>query len=598
MLIVRNLRKHGHNDNLNSGDPMDYTIVIAGEAGQGLQTTGAALVRIFCRLGYHVFSHQDYMSRIRGGHNFYQIRVSEKPVTASRQGIHILVALDRESIDIHRRELHGSGVILHDPGDRDEQPEGDIFAPTPFSRLAEEEGGKAIMANSVAVGAVLGLFDLQTGAAETVIRESLESKSDEVIAGNLRALNAGHRHVRENTGIRGRFATDPPGGEKLLLVNGTQAIGFGAVTAGCRFYTAYPMTPSTGIMVYLAGKAAEHGIVVEQAEDEISAINMALGASYAGVRAMTGTSGGGFALMTEGLSLAGMTETPIVICEMQRPGPATGLPTRTEQGDLLFVLHAGHGEFPRVVLAPGTPEQAFRAVNKAFDLAEKYHIPAFILGDQYLADCEWTGPPFDFTALTPYRDYRLRERELRELSDYRRYAFTGDGISPLAVPGESRHLVVVDSDEHDENGHIIEDGSTRKDMVEKRLHRKIEPLRREIAPPVLYGREKPEIVLVGYGSTYGVLKETVDVLRDAHSIAMLHFSEVWPFPLTDGFDYLRALAGARHTLCVELNATGQFARLLHAESGFVCSGRINRYDGRPFTTDELAAEVHARLKAE
>lgn len=576
---------------------MDYTIKIAGEAGQGLQTTGAALVRIFCRLGYHVFSHQDYMSRVRGGHNFYQIRVSDRPVTASRQTVHILVALDRDSIDIHRDELHKNGAILYDPGNAEEKAAGDLFLPAPFARLAEEEGGRKIMANSVAVGAVLGLFNLSPDAAESVVRESLERKNEEIIAGNLRALRAGHRHVRENCPSPDRFPTDPPGKEKLLLINGTQAMGFGAVTAGCRFYSAYPMTPSTGIMVYLAGKSAEQNIVVEQAEDEISAINMALGASYAGVRAMTGTSGGGFALMTEGLSLAGMTETPIVICEMQRPGPATGFPTRTEQSDLMFVLHGGHGEFPRVILTPGNPEQAFLAVNKAFDLAEKYQIPAFIQGDQYLADCEWTCPGFDFSSLT-YRDYRLRDKALRELKQYHRYSFTENGISPLAVPGESEHLVVVDSDEHDQDGHIVEDGPTRIRMVKKRLHKKLEQLRGEISPPELYGREDPEIVLVGYGSTYGVLKDTVDSLNNDHSIAMLHFSEVWPFPQADAFDYLRLLEGARHTLCIELNATGQFARLLRTETGFVCSGRVNRYDGRPFTTDELLAEVLACLKAE
>ncbi|MDY0352112.1 MAG: 2-oxoacid:acceptor oxidoreductase subunit alpha [Desulfobulbaceae bacterium] len=576
---------------------MDYTIQIAGEAGQGLQTTGASLVRIFCRLGYHVFSHQDYMSRVRGGHNFYRIRVSDKPLSASRQSIHILVALDRDSIDIHRDEVHQHGVILYDPGDAAEQPAGAMFLPTPFARLAEEKGGRKIMANSVAVGAVLGLFDLGVETAETVVRESLESKSDEVIDSNLRALRAGRHHVREHCTILDNFRADPPGSEKLMLINGTQAIGFGAVTAGCRFYSAYPMTPSTGVMVYLAGKSEEHNIIVEQAEDEISAINMALGASYAGVRAMTGTSGGGFALMTEGLSLAGMTETPIVICEMQRPGPATGFPTRTEQSDLMFVIYGGHGEFPRVVLTPGTPEQAFLAVNKAFDLAEKYQIPAFVQGDQYLADCEWTCAGFDFGKLS-YRDYRLRGQALRELTEYRRYAFTENGISPLAVPGESEHLVVVDSDEHDEDGHIVEDGPTRIRMVEKRLHKKLERLRGEISPPELYGAPRPETVLVGYGSTYGVMRETVDLLAATRSVAMLHFSEVYPFPRPDAFDYLGLLRGARHTLCVELNATGQFARLLRAETGFVCSGRVNRYDGRPFTTDELAAEVRARLEAE
>ena len=575
---------------MQSGDRMDFTIKVAGEAGQGLQTTGAALARIFCRLRYHVFTHQDYMSRIRGGHNFYQIRISDRPLTAPRQAVHILVALDRESIDRQAGDPPVTGVILFDPETVKEPLQGDTYLPTPFARIAEEVGGKKIMANTVAVGAVLGLFNVGTETAESVVRESLEDKSEEMIQANLKALAAGYRHAREKCKVPERFQTRPPQAEKLLLINGSQAIGFGAVTAGCKFYSAYPMTPSTGVMNYLAGKSAEHNIIVEQAEDEISAINMVLGASYAGVRAMTATSGGGFALMSEGLSLAGMTETPVVICEMQRPGPATGLPTRTEQGDLNFVLYGGHGEFPRVVLTPGTPEQAFRATNRAFDLAEKYQIPVFVQGDQYLADCEWTGPAFDVSRLR-YTDYRLRGAALNELTGYQRYRFTDNGISPLAVPGASRHLVVVDSDEHDEDGHIIEDAATRKRMVEKRLHRKLENLRREIVPPELYGEGNPEILLIGFGSTYGVMKEAVDLLQGTYPIAMLHFSEVCPFPGLDRLDYRTVLEEARSTLCVELNATGQFARLLRTEIGFTCSGAVNRYDGRPFTTDDLLTEV-------
>jgi 2-oxoglutarate/2-oxoacid ferredoxin oxidoreductase subunit alpha len=321
---------------------------------------------------------------------------------------------------------------------------------------------------------------------------------------------------------------------------------------------------------------------------------MALGASFAGVRAMTGTAGGGFALMQEGFSLAGMLEQPLVIAEMQRPAPATGLPTRTEQGDLFFVIYAGHGEFPRVVLTPGTPEQAFHLTNKAFELAEKYQIPVLIQGDQYLADAEWTCTGFD-TGRLIYNDYRLRGARLRELASYKRYAYTENGVSPLAVPGDSHHLVVVDSDEHDEEGHIVEDGETRKRMVEKRLLRKLPLIRREIAPPTLHGDRDPEVVLVGFGSTYGVIREVVDELAGSRRVAMLHFSEVYPVPLTDDFDYLTLLRQARITLCIENNATGQLARLLRAETGFEFSGLINRYDGRPFTLESLLGEVNGHL---
>ncbi|MCC6345547.1 MAG: 2-oxoacid:acceptor oxidoreductase subunit alpha, partial [Nitrospirales bacterium] len=390
------------------------------------------------------------------------------------------------------------------------------------------------------------------------------------------------------------FSLALPSRTAKMLVAGNDALGFGVVASGCKVYSAYPMTPATGIMTYITGKGKEYGVIVEQAEDEIAAINMALGASYAGVRAMTGTSGGGFALMVEGISLAGMSEIPVVIALGQRPGPATGLPTRTEQGELLFALHAGHGEFPRVLLAPGTPEQAFLLANKAFDLAEKYQIPVIILTDQYLADSQWTFDGFDLGALR-YTDYRVRGEAFKSLPDYKRFTYTDTGVSPLGVPGEARHMVVVDSDEHDEEGHIVEDAGTRTRMVEKRLHRKMPLIRQEIAPPVLYGDSNPEIVIVCWGSMYGVTREAVDALSQKRSIAMLHFSELYPFPSTDAFDYMKVLCNAKTALCAEMNATGQFARLMRMETGYEFTAGINRYDGRPFSVEKLLGEINAHI---
>jgi 2-oxoglutarate ferredoxin oxidoreductase subunit alpha len=379
-----------------------------------------------------------------------------------------------------------------------------------------------------------------------------------------------------------------------MLINGTDAIALGALASGCAFYAAYPMTPSTGIMDYLASKEKEYGVVVEQAEDEIAAINMALGASFAGARAMTGTSGGGFALMVEGLSLAAMTETPIVIAMGQRPGPATGLPTRTEQGELQFLMSAGHGEFPRVILAPGSPRQAFYLTNKAFDLAEKYQIPVFILFDTFLADSEWTFDGLDVSRLR-YRDYRLRGAAFNALPAYKRHAFTDTGITPLGVPGDTRHLVVTDSDEHDEDGHIVEDAATRVRMVEKRFLKKLPLINREISPPVLYGDHDPRVVLTGWGSTFGVMKEAVDELAKSTRIAMLHFSEVFPLPLRDRFDYVKLLERAKLAICIENNASGQFSRLVHSETGFGFKAHIRKFDGRPFSVEELIGEINGRL---
>ncbi len=570
---------------------MDFTLRIGGEAGQGLQLIGGILAKYFSRTGFHVFTHQDYMSRIRGGHNFYQIRFADHKISCSRENVDLLLALDADTIAIHAHHLSKHGRIVYDP-EMCGPVSGEKLLAIPFTSLVNELNVNKIMVNSAAVGAVLGLLGQSLKLFEQILGEFIPQKGTEVLTTNVKVAQAGFDYARRE--FSGHFdLTSPKKSGDLMLINGNQAIGLGALMSGCKFYSAYPMTPSTGIMIYLASKAEKHGIVVEQAEDEISAINMALGASYAGVRAMTGTSGGGFALMTEGVSLAGITETPIVIAEVQRPGPATGLPTRTEQSDLNFVLHGGHGEFPKIVFTPGTPEQCFYLTNKAFHLAEKYQIPVFVQSDQYLADSQWSLPGFKSDKLLQ-ENFRLRGQQLTDLENYQRYAYTDNGISPLAIPGESTHLVVVDSDEHDQDGHIVEDGETRNAMVEKRFFKKMPLIQAEIALPELYGNKSPELLLVGFGSTYGVLKEAVDTLQNDHAVAMLHFSEVWPFPLNDTFDYVSLLNQAT-TICVENNATGQFATLLHSETGHRCTHLINRYDGRPFGLESLLGELHDYL---
>jgi 2-oxoglutarate ferredoxin oxidoreductase subunit alpha len=575
---------------------MDYSIKIGGEAGQGIQTIGGTLARLFARSGLHVFTHQDYESRIRGGHNFYQVRLSDKPVTASRDGIDILIALDRESIQRHGDELTEQGLIVYDSTALKEKHDAPCFLDVPFENLALEHGGNKIMSNSVAIGAVLGMLGMDMGVLNKIFEDTFGKKGEDIVKGNVKAAEAGRDYaVKQCEKCSYTVSGAVSSGRPRMLIAGNDAIGLGAVASGLKFYSAYPMTPSTGIMNYIAGKEAGYGIIVEQAEDEISAINMALGASFAGVRAMTGTSGGGFALMTEGLSLAGMTETPLVIALAQRPGPATGFPTRTEQGDLQFALSAGHGEFPRVIFAPGTPEQAFYLTNKAFGIAEKYQVTVIIITDQYLADSEWTFDGLD-TGKIHYSDQRLRGHALQELKEYNRHSFTDTGVTPLAIPGDSKHLVITDSDEHDEEGHIVEDAETRLKMLDKRLFKKMPHLREEIAGPVFYGDNDPEIVLAGWGSTYGILKETVDLLSGSRKTAMLHFSELYPFPETEKFDYLSILANASVTFCIENNATGQFARLVRAETGYNFTVKINKYDGRPFTVDQLSGELNAHIK--
>jgi 2-oxoglutarate ferredoxin oxidoreductase subunit alpha len=596
---------------------MDYSIKIGGEAGQGIQTIGNTLARVFSRSGYHVFTHQDYESRIRGGHNFFQIRFSNSPVTASKNRIDILVALDKESILRYVKELSEQGHIIYDSSMIGNPPIPPLekggkggFLDIPFVNLAIEHGGSKIMANTIAIGAILGMLGMKLDFLIGIIKDTFKKKGEGVIDANIKSADAGYNFAVKEC-KRCSFTAASLANSKMLI-SGIEAIALGALASGCKCYSAYPMTPSTGIMNYLASKEKDYGIVVEQAEDEIAAINMTLGASFAGVRAMTGTSGGGFALMVEGISLAGITETPLVVALGQRPGPATGLPTRTEQGELLFALHAGHGEFHKVIFAPGTPEQAFFLTNKAFDIAEKYQIIVFIIFDQYLADSLWTFDGFDLNRLN-YTDYRLRGDTFKNLSEYKRHAFTDTGVSPFGVPGDSKHLVVTDSDEHDEEGHIIEDAETRIKMVEKRLFKKLPLIRQDIEPPIFYGSSQPEILIVGWGSTYGVMREVVDVLSKNKNIAMLHFSEIYPFPLTKNnpfpsplpqgegargrveFDYLTLLNKAKLTVCIENNATGQFARLMRTETGYTFTSQINRYDGRPFLSEDLIREIDARI---
>lgn len=465
------------------------------------------------------------------------------------------------------------------------------FIDIPLFDLALSHGGSKIMANTVAVGAVIGMLGMSPEIMYELIRKTFKKKGDEIITSNIKAAEAGYNFAKQKC-LTCSFMISGFESPKMLIT-GNEAIGVGAIASGLKFYSAYPMTPSTGIFNFIAEHAHDFRIVVEQAEDEISAINMAIGASFAGVRAMTGTSGGGFALMVESISLAGMTETPVVIALAQRPGPATGLLTRTEQADLLFALHAGHGEFPKVIFAPGSPEQAFFLTNKAFDLAEKYQITVIILTDQYLADSQWSYEGFDLTKLK-YKDYRVRGEKIKNLKEYKRHAFTETGISPLIVPCNFIHLVVTDSDEHDEEGHIIEDSDIRIKMVEKRLFKKMPLIENEISPPLLYGNKEPEIVLICWGSMYGIVKEVVDALSEQNKIAMLHFSELYPLPKKQ--NWLDILKNSKMTINIEQNATSQFARLLRMETGLNIEKHINRFDGRPFTVEELKEKVYVNLR--
>lgn len=555
----------------------EAAIVLCGAAGQGIQTIERLLPGLLKQEGYHVCTTKEYMSRVRGGSNATQVRVTSRRRTAYSRAIDLLFPLDAEALPHVEHRLAPATVII---GDRGRIEPRRAIIDVPLRALAEEAGG-AIYENVVAVGVVAGIFGVERERGEAFVARFFSGRSDEIVGGNREAFGKGFARgaalVEE-----GRLRVEIERAADLageILVDGQTAVALGALAGGCDFVSAYPMTPATGVFTYLAQRAAEFGLIVEQAEDEIAAINLSLGAWYAGARGFVTTSGGGFALMVEGLSLAGMIESPAVIMLGQRPGPATGLPTRTEQGDLAFALWAGHGEFPRLLLAPGSLEECFTLTAKAFDIAGRIQVPVILLTDQLLMDLQHAVPPFD-AAGTPAANHIVETAP-----DYRRYAPAEDGVSPRGVPGHGHGLVGVDSDEHDEEGHITESMEVRTRMVRKRL-RKAELLAREAIPPEIFGPEDFETLLVGWGSTRGAIREALEKSGAART-AFLHVSQVHPLHPEVG----RRLAQARRVVAVENNATGQFAALLRMGFGRAADAAILQYDGMPFAVEDLAARI-------
>lgn len=563
----------------------DINIMIGGEAGQGVQSVGLILSKAFTRGAYHIFADQDYESRIRGGRSFCRVRVRESQVSAISERVHLLISLNKETAALHIGEVSGDGLVLMD-GEASPTMDGRSF-PVPTAKLAEENAGNPLMANSVMLGATVALTGYDMEILNGVFNDHFK---DPAVAGqNARAAAAGYKYIKDN--YRGSFnhQLKPLGKSDRIVLDGNEAVALGALAAGCKFIAAYPMTPTTPVFEYMASKQAEFGLVAIQPEDEISAINMVIGASYAGARAMTATSGGGFCLMVEGFGLSGMTETPVVVAYGQRPGPAIGLPTRMEQGDLQFVLRASHGEFPRAIFAPASIEDAFWLTVKAFNVAEKYQIPAVVMIDHYLADSYTTANRFNLEDVTIERGEILSAEELDKMPVYQRYKVTKSGISPRAIPFTSKHLVRIDSDEHDQDGHMIEDAQTRTDQVAKRM-RKHFSLKQDIAPPRVHGPKTAETTLIGWGSTYGPLKEAVDMLhKNKVDCNLVHFSEVWPFDKEAAVD---AINGSKFSCVVENNYTGQFADLIAQETGKIVDGKILKWDGRPFSPDHIIGEFN------
>jgi len=572
---------------------MDISIRIGGAAGQGIQSISSIIARTFVRHDFYVFINQDVESRIRGGHNFDQVRISNSQVRSVAEQVHILIALDEETIRQDIDCLAGNGTLLFDGEMIDFKSENPNHLSVPFARIASEAGKSKIMINAVATGAATALLNFGLQPVLDGLQEQFQRKGAETVANNQKSATAGYEYVRRNLKVKPPFKVPSAKSvRRKMLLTGSQAMALGAMASGLKFYSGYPMSPATTIMEFVSSQADKYNIVLEQAEDEIAAINMVIGANFAGVRAMTATSGGGFCLMVEALSLAGMTETPVVIVVAQRPGPSTGLPTRTEQADLNLVMHAGHGDFPRAILAPGYPEQAMHLMSKAFNLADKFQTPIIVLGDQHFGDAYFTVDDLDLGSITIDRGHILTNQDLSSPLEYKRYAPSESGISPRILPGQTKAVLYADSDEHTEEGHITESAAVRNQMMRKRMQ-KLEGLRREIGPPEIYPSGPAEIVLLGWGSTHGAIKEAVDQLnQNGIAARMIHYSELFPFnPRHVSTPELQKAK----IIAVENNFTGQFADFFSKATGLAVDLRILKYDGRPFSSREIVDQIKGMI---
>jgi 2-oxoglutarate ferredoxin oxidoreductase subunit alpha len=582
--------------------PADFNWAIGGEAGDGIASTGKIFARALSRAGRHVFTSKDFASRIRGGYTAYKVRTAIDPVESTVDRLDVLIALTQRTVDENIDELHEGSVIVYD-GERTsmqdlEIPDGMIGMDIPLKSLAEDAGG-AIMRNIVALGAACEVTDFPIEHLGSSLEKSFGDKGQSIVDNNKHAAELGAEYVQENYESESADfeyeleTTD----EDYILINGDEAIGMGAIAAGCRFYSGYPITPATDVMEYLTGRLEHYGGHVVQAEDELSAINMALGAARAGARSMTATSGPGVDLMTETFGLVAQSETPLVICDVMRSGPSTGMPTKQEQGDLNMTLYGGHGEIPRFVIAPTTISECFWKTVEAFNYAEKYQTPVYLVSDLEMAVTEQTFSPdaFDMDEVEVDRGKLVDEDEIDEWLDddghFTPHASTMDGISPRAKPGTTDGAHMSTGLEHNELGRRTEDTEIRTEQVEKR-ERKVETAEKEEDwSPREFGNEDADNLVVSWGSNEGTIVEAMDLMDENDpDFRFLSVPYLFPRPdLTDEFEQ------ADQVVVVECNATGQFADVLEHDT-LKRVDRINKYNGVGFKADELAAEITEELQ--
>ncbi len=579
------------------------TLKVAGEAGMGIFASGEMLAKAWARAGYDVFTYTEYPSLIRGGHNTYHIRIGDEPVRSQVQHVDILIALNEESIHLHLDEMTPQGMIIYDSTKvrkwkPEDSPRKDVrFLGIPMLDTALKAGGTKITKNVVAVGAVMALVGLPRDYLDAVIRHQF-GKRPKIAEMNIHVAKAGYDYLIENIGEK-LFKIQLKAGEskQKMLINCSDALSMGLIKGGLKAYFGYPMTPATPVLTFLTQHQKEFELVCFQVEDELAAINFAIGASVMGARAACGTSGGGFSLMTEAFGLAGSAEIPLVVVEAMRPGPSTGLPTWTGQGDLLFVAFASQGDFPRAILAPGDHEEHFELGFKALNLAEKYQMPVVILTDKWAVTSQATVPVFDTSNLKIERGKIITPENYKDILtegvEFKRYEFTEDGISLRSIPGVPGATHRVSGNEHDEYGHINEDAENRRKMMDKRM-KKLETLKnnKEDWPdPKIHGYplEESDIAIISWGTTKQIILEAIARLEHRGiKASLIHVSHVWPFP-TEFFESIKDKV--KKTIVIENNYIGHFNKLLRQEALFDTDYQFFKDDGRPFFPEEITEKI-------
>ena len=574
----------------------DFALAIGGEAGQGIATPGDILARIVVRRGLHLCTYNAYQSIIRGGHIFLTMRISDAEVQNHGDKLDLLLCLNQDTMDRHHQLMGpGSRIVYNsdaiNPGPEDK---GADLCGLPVGELTQSRN--RLVQNTVAMGTVVSLMGIDFSVLKESLALRFQRQGQEMVDQNITVARAGYDYSQEHFQP---FQQSPPvGGKPLAVWSGNDALAMGGAAAGVKFYAAYPMSPASGVLHWMANNARNLGIMVRQVEDEIAVANMVVGAAHAGTRSMCATSGGGFALMTEAVGAAAMMEIPAVFINVQRAGPSTGVPTKTEQGDLWQVLGASQGDFERMIVSPVDSLDAFNTMPEVFNLTDKYQCPAIVISDLYISEGRFSVDPEKIN-MHPYIDRGELITEPSNTDGYLRYEDTESGISPRAIPGIEGYVYVAATDEHAEDSTLISDEFTnthkRRQMVEKRA-RKFEGVVADIAPPVLAGPAEADVTLVGWGSTHGMIVEAAAALNAA-GISTNHLQIKWMVPF-HGEQIMEILSKAKRTIIVENNYSGQFARYLRSETGFAADGHIRKYDGEPFMPHHIVDGVKAQLAGE